>query len=224
MSDVLEFVVEDGTGLPNSTSFVSVAYAESYATIHGKSDWLQLEEEQKQITLVLASDYINSQYNWRGEPVKSDQALALPRGGFRIPSGVSNTGVPSCVKKATAELASRCFSVTEDGTVTYIQLVADNEMAGSIKSYKNKLDVLEEQYTYAAPGELMDIRPYPGVDALIEDWLLNKTSKDIWGSYVVTASVTGVDLNEVIRQDHNPNRYTGYDKNSFFGGEDEHPE
>ena len=47
MSDVLEFVVEDGTGLLNSTSFVYVAYAESYETIHGKNDWWQFEEETK---------------------------------------------------------------------------------------------------------------------------------------------------------------------------------
>lgn len=222
MSDSLSFIVEDGTGLENSTSFVSVAYANSYATIHGKTAWSALTNEQKEITLVLASDYINSQYNWRGEPVHPSQALALPRRGFSIPSGSLTTGVPACVKKATAELATRCFS-SEGGSVTYVQLVDDIEMAGSIKSYKNKLDVMEEQVTYASPSDLKDVRPYPSIDAMIEGWLLKRAEKDIWGSVITPAITTGISVREVAKQDADSDRFTGFDKNSFFGGEDEHP-
>lgn len=222
MSDSLSFLVEDGTGLDASTSFVSVAYASSYATIHGKSSWLALSDEQKEITLVLASDYINSQYNWRGEPVNPSQALALPRCGFSIPSGSLTTGVPACVKKATAELATRCFS-SEGGSVTYIQLVDDIEMAGSIKSYKNKLDVMEEQVTYASPSDLKDVRPYPSIDAMIEGWLLKRAEKDKWGSVITPAITTGISVREVAKQDADFDRFTGFEKNSFFGGEDEHP-
>lgn len=222
MSDSLSFIVEDGTGLENSTSFVSVAYANSYATIHGKTAWSALTNEQKEITLVLASDYINSQYNWRGEPVHPSQALALPRCGFSIPSGSLTTGVPACVKKATAELATRCFS-SEGGSVTYVQLVDDIEMAGSIKSYKNKLDVMEEQVTYASPSDLKDVRPYPSIDAMIEGWLLKRAEKDIWGSVITPAITTGISVREVAKQDADSDRFTGFDKNSFFGGEDEHP-
>lgn len=222
MSDSLSFLVEDGTGLDASTSFVSVAYASSYATIHGKSSWLALSDEQKEITLVLASDYINSQYNWRGEPVNPSQALALPRCGFSIPSGSLTTGVPACVKKATAELATRCFS-SEGGSVTYIQLVDDIEMAGSIKSYKNKLDVMEEQVTYASPSDLKDVRPYPSIDAIIEGWLLKRAEKDKWGSVITPAITTGISVREVAKQDADSDRFTGFEKNSFFGGEDEHP-
>ena len=222
MSDSLSFVVEDGSGLASATSFVSVAYANSYATIHGKTQWSALTDEQKEITLVLASDYINSQYNWRGEPVSPSQALALPRGGFSIPSGAHSTGVPACVKKATAELATRCFT-SEGGSVSYIQLVEDIQMAGSIKSYKNKLDVMEEQVTYASPSDLKDVRPYPSIDAMIEGWLLKRAEKDIWGSVVTPAITTGTSVREVVQQDANPDRYTGFNKNAFFGGEDEHP-
>lgn len=222
MSENLTFVVEDGTGLDTSTSFVSVAYATSYATIHGKESWLSLTDSQKEVTLVLASDYVNSQYNWRGEPVNPLQALALPRCGFSIPSGASSTGIPSCVKKAVSELATRCFT-TEGGSVTFVQLIDDIEMAGSIKSYKNKLDTLEEQVTYASPSDLKDVRPYPSIDAMIEAWLLKRAEKDIWGSITTPVILTGVTTSEVARQDNNSERFTGFEKNSFFGGEDEHP-
>ena len=218
----LSFVVEDGTGLANSTSFCSVAFANAYARIHGKTAWLALTDEQKQITLVMATDYVNSGYDWRGKQVVPDQALAHPRCGFTIPSGKETTEVPPCVKKAVAELATRCFSVDEEGNVSFTQLVADNEMAGSIKSYKNVLDALSESVTYAAPGELRtDIRPYPMVDALIEAWLINKKTTDLWGSVNTKAVLTGVCTCEVKSIAENPCVYTGYPKLPFFGGEDD---
>lgn len=218
----LAFVVEDGSGLSDSSSFCSVVFANSYARIHGKVDWLNLETEQKQITLVLATDYVNSNYDWRGEVVNADQALAHPRCGFSIPSGKETTEVPTCVKKAVAELATRCFSLDAEGNVSYIQLVDDNETPSSIKSFKNVLEGLSQSVVYAGPGEVRtDVRPFPAVDAMIESWLLKGKTTDVWGSVTSPAVVTGVCTCDVDKVASDPCVYTGFPKLPFFGGEDD---
>ena len=51
-------VVEDGTGLSNADSFVSVAYADTYFSTRGVSAWASLTN--KEALLIKATDYITT--------------------------------------------------------------------------------------------------------------------------------------------------------------------
>lgn len=217
----IAFVVETGEGLPNSNSFAAIEFISTYAESRGRNDWLTLKEDEKMITAILASDYVNNQYDWRGHLLREGQAMNLPRTGFSMPTGTNSTGVPKCVKNAVAELATKWAFASSGGVITYPSLVDRVDVSNSIKTQKQKLAVMEKTVTYAGPLDLKDVRPFPMVDAMIWSWLLNTSKDDMWGSIACAAVVTGTRIPEVFIEDEDPRRYTGYDKNALFGGEDD---
>ena len=72
-------VVEDGTGLSNADSFVSVAYADTYFSTRGVSAWASLTN--KEALLIKATDYIEAVYSesWKGVTLNDTQSLSFPR-------------------------------------------------------------------------------------------------------------------------------------------------
>lgn len=117
----MALIVEDGTGMPNSESYASVAEADSYFANRGNDAWADLDTGQKEVALRLATDYMLQNYrqSWKGTRVKGtlDQALDWPRHSvytdditvtqryagsrFLVPSDI----VPKEVKHACIELA-----------------------------------------------------------------------------------------------------------------------
>jgi len=156
----MALIVEDGTGLANAESFMSVVEATAYHLANGnKAAWSEVAgEPAKEAMLRQATTYIQNRYFalWCGYPVQTTQKLDWPRTGvlFRNGSFVSSTSVPSEVKAACAELALRAASapLTPDGapTVTY-------EKVGPI-------EVKYEPFT--APAN-----PYAAIDALLAPFL-----------------------------------------------------
>ena len=65
----MDFIVEDGTGLENALSLVSVEFADNYFTQRGNQTWLALNLEQKQVNLVKATDYINIRLNYKNKVI-----------------------------------------------------------------------------------------------------------------------------------------------------------
>lgn len=72
-------VVEDGTGLSNADSFVSVAYADTYFTTRGVTAWASFTN--KEALLIKATDYIEAVYSesWKGVTLNDTQSLSFPR-------------------------------------------------------------------------------------------------------------------------------------------------
>ena len=58
--------VEDGTGLVDSNSYVTVAFADSYLESMGVAAWGALQQSRKEVLLVKATDYVDNTYRWRG--------------------------------------------------------------------------------------------------------------------------------------------------------------
>lgn len=105
-------VVEDGTGLPNADSYLSLAGADAYHAALGNAAWATAAPADREAALRRATQYLDARYQWRGEPLTATQALAWPR-----------TSSPWPVKRlqdATAELALRAAEqgslYTDEGT------------------------------------------------------------------------------------------------------------
>ena len=115
MSDLSGYVssltVEDGTGKTDSDSYISVDNADIYVQDHygGASTWLDLTEDQKEMYLRRAAQYIDSYYRkkWKGLKATSTQAMEWPRSGVCDASGyeVSSAAVPVAVQEAQVEAA-----------------------------------------------------------------------------------------------------------------------
>lgn len=118
-------VVEDGTGLLDSNSFVSLEYADDYFTSHGVTSWSDKQPEEKEVLLINATDYINNIFDWKGKKATPEQALNFPRTELYTKDGYEVEGVPKQLKEAVCEavvvlLGNKQLyqSVNENGAVT----------------------------------------------------------------------------------------------------------
>ena len=78
-----ELIVEDGTGLSDANSYVSLAFAENYFFCLGKSDEFTGTDGEKSAKLITATIWLDGSYKWRGSIAQPlvPQALAWPREG-----------------------------------------------------------------------------------------------------------------------------------------------
>lgn len=96
----MALIVEDGTGLPNADSYLSVVAADAYhAAMGNDAVWQPLNATDKEAALRRATQYLDTRYRWRGEPLTTTQALAWPRTSAQWPV--------RRLQDATAELALR---------------------------------------------------------------------------------------------------------------------
>jgi len=138
----MSLIVEDGSGLPNSESYVSVAEADTYHSNRGNTDWAALTTTQKEQLLRGATDYMVAVYRlrWDGYRYVNTQALDWPRIYVPVrdicsvnayPEYVDFDIVPTLVKNACAELALKANTETlldDQGQVTIREKVGPIEV------------------------------------------------------------------------------------------------
>lgn len=104
----MAIVVEDGTGLTNANSYISVAESDDYANnTFYVGEWNNLAANKKEVLLINATRFINSFYDFNGEKAFPTASLRWPRTGVCDLDGVdiSSTIVPAGIKNATSEMA-----------------------------------------------------------------------------------------------------------------------
>lgn len=116
----MPLIVEDGTGLADAESYISVADATVYHAARGNAAWAALASDTlREQYLRRATDYMHASYDsrWAGYRVKTTQALSWPRNEVPIKDASSfgfaywaNDAVPAIVANACAELALRAVS------------------------------------------------------------------------------------------------------------------
>lgn len=109
----MALVVEDGTGLPNSDSYVSLAEVEAYNLLYGAdSTWDSLTDEQKEQALRFCTRWLDAKVSYKSSLLSTEQALGFPR----IPYYDSNNryvdGIPNLFKEAFIELVK--IHLTDD--------------------------------------------------------------------------------------------------------------
>lgn len=109
--------VEDGSGLPASESYISVAAADTRLAAHGFILWATLSTAEKEQALRRATTYMVGVYRerWAGYRVSTTQALDWPRYQAPIKDSASmnyggrsyypSNAVPASVANACADLA-----------------------------------------------------------------------------------------------------------------------
>ena len=110
----MAFIVEDGTGTLAATSYIDITFFDAYWTDRGNEDAVGASVSEKQVALILATDYIDATRRFLGfRAVPETQTLEWPREGV-ITRGrddiIENNIVPVAVQKATAEVASFALS------------------------------------------------------------------------------------------------------------------
>lgn len=158
----MAFQVEDGTGLSDANSYLSIADADAYIADHGNSaTWIAATDASKEEALRLSTQYLDIRYatKWLGSRGDSDQSLAWPRASVEDYDGyaVDDESVPSRVEDSTAELALRVI----DGDTLY----DDIDEPGTIKSESVTTGPITERTEYLAGKS--QVKRYPLIDGLI---------------------------------------------------------
>lgn len=139
-------VVEDGTGLSNAESYISVADADAYfAAFYLSSDpllsaWSAAKADtgaNAEIALRRSTRDLDVTYSdwFLSDPANTDQALCFPRSGI--------DGVPTAIKHATAELTLLLLNGYD--------ITGPSDRSGSIKSVTEKLGPMESSVEYFTP-------------------------------------------------------------------------
>ena len=138
-------IIEDGTGLENANSYVSVEFADDYFSARGVSEWAALETEVKEQSLIKATDFIDNVFQWYGKREFEHQALRFPRVGLRDYEGAEISGIPTCLRQAVCDAAiiangSELFETAEHNgdvvseTITTLSFTYSKEGSRSITS------------------------------------------------------------------------------------------
>jgi hypothetical protein len=111
------FVVEDGTGKSDATSYVALEYAEIYADSFFSDTeytlWSNANDETLKRLLNRASVYLDRTYVFHGERSLATQALEFPRASLYDTLGNEITGISTVIQQATCIAASKMLSGVE---------------------------------------------------------------------------------------------------------------
>lgn len=111
----MTIVVEDGTGLANADSYISLADADAYHAALGNAEWAATSTDGREVALRRATQYLDTRYQFAGEPLTTTQALAWPRTAATWP--VSRLRAATC-EAALRALAGPLYVDQADAPVT----------------------------------------------------------------------------------------------------------
>lgn len=150
------FVVEDGTGLPNASSYVTTLEADDYMEVKPESTWASLDECSKEQYLMWASRLLDQRVTWVGTKTVVTSGLRWPRSGVVDRDGctIAINEVPPAVKAATIEVANHLYTQDVDPSAP-----SNAANAGDIK--RIKADVIEIEYMEGTPAVAVDKNMFP---------------------------------------------------------------
>ena len=129
----MALIIEDGTGVDNANSYISVAEARSFAAL--RSLILPSGDSEVEVLIIKAFDYLES-LDYKGEHANPPQAAEFPRRSLYL-QGVlfSETEIPYKLKQAQCQL-------TFEAVATELQPTGNGK-----EVIKEKVDVVEVQYS-----------------------------------------------------------------------------
>jgi hypothetical protein len=175
----MAFIVEDGTGLSNANSLVSIAYSKNYFAERAVTSWDLLDDEIIQSNLIKGTDYFTLRWStlFSGSLYKDTQSLPFPRPEFGTPifdeidtELLIGYTIPDKILKAICEYAIRASTS---------QLVTDISTTAG-QSTRVKIGVIEKETNFTSNQKKPDtFATYPAADNLVKPYLKSTSGKAI---------------------------------------------
>lgn len=154
----MSLVVENGTGLPNAESYVSVADATARHAALGNTGWATVATDAlREQALRRATVYMEQAYRqrWKGTRLLREQALSWPRYGAQVDGAdIASTVVPVDVANTCADLALKAVAGDLNADVTP-------------RVIREKVGPLETEYDRYGPQSTQ----YRGIDMALAPYL-----------------------------------------------------
>ncbi|MCC6425641.1 MAG: hypothetical protein IT435_02350 [Phycisphaerales bacterium] len=176
------FVVEDGTGIANATSYIGVAFFRGYFSDRGR-DVRGFTDAQVKAFCIRATDFIEQQFGqqFKGTRTTLTQALSFPREDVTVDGvDLADDTVPVLLQYATAEYAyraSKYMDLSPDSPVPFDREGADGSTisgGGAVVHSREKVGPIEEEKTFSDPTAINNrwaMPKYPAADSLIQPLL-----------------------------------------------------
>jgi len=166
----MALVVEDGSGLVNAASYISVSFADSYHRTRGNTGWAAIEAANKTALVIKATEWLDAEYYFAGEPTypETPQALQWPRAGIFDENCtlLASDALPVALQRATAELALALGTTTDGGG-------APAMVEGNIFRRRERQGFAESETEGNTDAS---VRFYPRVHNLIAPFIIGKRS------------------------------------------------
>lgn len=115
---MIDLILEDGTGLFDSNSYLTVSEAREIIQTKYENNVLQLwdnllpetgylpedEDDEKKKLLIRASSYFDKLLKWKSSILSDSQSMSFPRTEFKDSEGRTVSGITSLVKNSVIEL------------------------------------------------------------------------------------------------------------------------
>lgn len=108
----MALVVEDGSGMANADSFVTVEATDAFWSARNVTEWTTASTQAKEAALRATADYLAFAYDWPGQPKSSSQSLCWPRAGAVDQTGdlIASDEVPVPIERACFVLAREALT------------------------------------------------------------------------------------------------------------------
>ena len=158
----MTMIVEDGSIVANANSYMSLVEFQAYWT--DRNTIITQTAVEQEAALIVSTQYIDQNYDWKGSIVSSVQALDWPRSGATDGEGraIASNIIPQQLKNALAEYGYRQLTTA---------ISPDSGVGGAVTKQRDKLGSLETETEYEE-GTYTTTLSIP----LADNWLKGLTS------------------------------------------------
>ena len=170
---MLEFKVETGEALEDSTSYVSVEFADQYIQAFYPDhfpDWDEKSVSQKEFALIVSTTFLDNLIRWESQIVNQQQALSWPRRDFKDKQGriVKHDSVPKIIKESTVRIAKEkltgnadideqpVYLMSQDYGDSRESYVGPTREGGNDEIHKTRITLMRNGYG-SANGSIVDV-------------------------------------------------------------------
>jgi hypothetical protein len=161
----MEFIVEDGSGYSDATSYVDLEFANEYFARTGYTAWSDKTDEEKEAILEEGTEYADLRWGLllAGTLQASTQALQFPRSKLADRYGRAVIGVPTPWKRAVCEYAMQ--STKGDLIAASIETVQD------LKKTKTVVGPITTEKEFFVGSTSSTFKNFPKADLLVKPYL-----------------------------------------------------
>lgn len=174
----MPLVVEDGTGLANAESYISVADATTYHANRGNAAWAALASDTvREQKLRIATEYLSDKYRlrWKGVRVTATQALDFPRYGivredYYVVSSVPPSSIDGTIYYPSDEVPAEAIRACAELALRAIDGPLLDDVTQKVK--REKVGPIETEYADGASATVT----YSAIDGMLAPFLNPRSS------------------------------------------------
>ncbi|MHC4644044.1 MAG: DnaT-like ssDNA-binding protein [Planctomycetota bacterium] len=150
----MALVLEDGTNVDGSNTYITLASAGTYMENRTDANWTSASTTEKEHALIQAGMYLNT-LNWKGQKISRDQSMQFPRQNLYDEDGYlyATNAIPSKVAEAQVEAA-----LAHLGSYDLMPTVQPGD-----KIKRKKIDVIEKEFFGGASSQKTDFTKVEGL-------------------------------------------------------------